>query len=104
MSQEEKYPQGHFLNMWIGIGVAIGSGLGVAIGLILGNMAFIGTGIPIGIAIGAGIGASQEAKYQKAGLTRPLHEEEKRQKQVASLIGLILVLVGVLVLAVIMLK
>ena len=79
--EEEKYPEGHFVGMWTGIGVAIGSGLGLPIALVLGNMAFIGIGMPIGIAIGVAIGTSQEAKNKAEGKIRALTElEKKRQK------------------------
>ena len=79
--ENNKYPEGHFIGMWTGIGVAIGSGLGVPIALVLGNMAFMGIGIPIGIAIGVAIGTSQEARYKAEGKIRPLNEAEKKQQK-----------------------
>ena len=105
IDQNQKYPEGHFVGMWIGIGAAIGSGLGVAFAIAIGNMALMGIGIPIGIAIGVGIGSAQEAQYKAKGLIRPHTEAEKKQRKVAMWIGLATLLAGFLVLiAVFMLK
>lgn len=98
MASQQKYPEGHFISMWIGIGAAIGSGIGVSIAIAIGNMAFMGIGIPIGVGIGVAIGSAQEAKHQAAGLIRPPNEKEKQQQKVAKWLALGLVVVGVLIL------
>lgn len=105
IDSNQKYPEGHFIGMWIGIGTAIGTGIGVSIAIAIGNMAFMGVGIPIGIGIGVAIGSAQEAQYKEKGLIRPHTESEKKQRKVAMWIGLATLLAGFLVLlAVFMLK
>jgi len=98
VDSDQKYPEGHFTGLWIGIGVAVGAGLGVPMAIVLGNMAFIGLGMPIGIAIGAAIGTSQEARHKAEGKIRPLRDSEKEQQKILRYVGLALLLVGFLVL------
>jgi hypothetical protein len=74
--ESKKYPEGHFQNMWIGLGMALFSGLGVPLWLALDNPGLIGIGPAIGVAVGAAIGQSIEAKYKAEGKIRPLTEEE----------------------------
>ena len=64
---DEKYPEGHFVSIWIGAGIAIGAGIGVPFGIAIGNPAFLGIGLPIGLSIGVAIGSSIEARYKKEG-------------------------------------
>jgi MFS family permease len=94
--QNEKYPEGHFIGMWMGIGIAIGSGLGVPLAIAIGNPGFFGIGIPIGLAIGLAIGSSIEAKYKKEGKLRPLTLKEKKQKKLGVMIGVALLVIGML--------
>lgn len=86
MIKSGKYPEGHFVGQWMGIGVA----LGVPFGLSMGNIAL---GIPFGLAIGVAIGYTQEAKYKKKGKIRPLTNAEKQKQKIGLWIGLILGLV-----------
>jgi len=96
--KKKQYPEGHFVGMWIGIGMAMFSGFGVAIGVALENMAFMGIGPAIGVAFGAGIGASIEAQKKKEGLIREMTDEEKSKKKSATKIGIALVVIAFIVL------
>ena len=96
----KQYPEGHFVGMWMGIGIAIFTGVGVPPSIATGNTAFIGIGPAIGVSFGLAIGSGIEAKYKKEGKIRPLTEEEKKRKKIALTIGVIslvvLALVGLL--------
>lgn len=92
--KQKKYPEGHFVGMWIGIGLAIFSGIGVPISIALENSGLIGIGPAIGVAFGAGIGASIEAKKKEEGLIRDLTAEEKSTRKRLKNIGLIVLIIG----------
>jgi len=47
----KEYPEGHFVGMWMGIGVAIFSGLGIPLSIATGNPGLIGIGPAIGVAL-----------------------------------------------------
>jgi len=97
-NQEEKYPKGHFVGLWTGLGIALFSGLGIPISIVTGNQGLIGIGPALGVAIGVAIGQSIENKYEKEGKIRPLTEKEKQgRKRVVYIMGALLVL-GVLAL------
>ena len=64
---EKKFPKGHFLGMWMGIGIAIFSGVGVPLSFALENPGLLGIWPAIGVAFGLAIGSSIEAKYEKEG-------------------------------------
>ena len=91
--KKEKYPEGHFIGMWIGIGAAIFSGIGLPLSIILKNSGFIGIGPAIGVAVGIAIGSSIEEKYKKEGKIRPLTEKEKKRKQALVKIVLIILII-----------
>ena len=93
----KKYPKGHFVGMWMGLGIAIFSGLGVPLSIITNNFGFIGIGPAIGVAIGLAIGQSIESKYQKEGKIRPLTEAEKKKQKIAIAVGIALLTFGVLI-------
>jgi hypothetical protein len=95
---DEKYPEGHFIALWTGIGIAIGAGLGIPFGLILKIPAFFGIGLPIGLAIGSAIGSIIENKYKKEGKIRPLTAEEEKKKRLNIRMGIALCCFGILVL------
>jgi hypothetical protein len=78
---DKMYPEGHFIGLWTGLGVAIFSGLGVPLSIALDNFAFIGMGPAIGIAVGVAIGQGLETKYKNEGRIRPLNEEEKNRRK-----------------------
>lgn len=84
--KDEKYPEGHFIGMWIGIGIAIFSGIGVPLSVATKNTAFIGMGPAMGVAFGVAIGQSIETKYKKEGKIRPLTEEEQKRRDLVYLL------------------
>ena len=95
-TEENKYPEGHFTGMWMGIGIAIFSGIGVPIAIATENMAFMGIGPAMGVAFGLSIGAGIEEKYKKQGKIRPLTEAEQKRKKLVVLAGRIMLLLGVI--------
>ena len=95
MEEEKKYPEGHFIGIWMGIGIAIFSGIGVPISIATNNNAFMGIGPALGVAFGLSIGQGIENKYKKEGKIRPLTEEEKKRKKLAVLAGIIMLILGV---------
>ena len=96
----KKHPEGHFVGMWMGIGIAVFSGFGIPLSIATENPGFIGVGPAIGVSIGLAIGSSIEAKYKKEDKIRPLTEEEQKRKRTATTIGVvslvILSLIGLL--------
>ena len=76
--KNKKYPEGHFVGMWMGIGIAIFSGIGIPLSFALENPGLIGIGPAMGVAVGLAIGSSIEAKYKKEGKIRPLTKDEKK--------------------------
>jgi hypothetical protein len=94
---EKKYPEGHFVGMWMGIGIAIFSGFGIPLSIATGNSAFIGIGPALGIAFGLAIGQSIENKYKQEGRLRPLTESEMKRKKNAVTLGIVLLTFGVLI-------
>jgi hypothetical protein len=85
----EKFPEGHVLGMWMGIGIAIFSGIGIPICIATGNFGFLGIGPAMGVAFGVAIGQSEEEKYKGQGKLRPLTEQEKKRKEAGIKFGLI---------------
>ena len=94
--KDKKYPEGHFLGMWMGIGIAIFSGLGIPLSIATENPGFIGIGPALGVGFGLAIGQSIENKYKKEGRIRPLTESEKKKKKNAVFAGLIILTLGLL--------
>jgi hypothetical protein len=95
--KNKKYAEGHFLRMWMGIGLAIFSGIGIPLSIVTKNYGFIGIGPALGVAFGLSIGQAIENKYKKEGKIRPLTEDEKKRKQMAVLAGLAVLILGVIV-------
>jgi len=85
-----KYPEGHFVWMWMGIGIAIFSGIGIPLSIVSENLGFMGIGPAIGVAIGLAVGSSIEAKYKKEGKIRPLSEKEKKRKKIGITAGIVI--------------
>ena len=85
----KQYPEGRFVGMWMGIGIAIFTGVGVPIAFATGNPGLLGIGPALGVSIGLSIGSGIEAKYKKEGKIRPLTEEERKRKKIAIIIGVI---------------
>jgi len=92
----KKYPEGHFLGMWIGICMAIFSVFGISFSIITENPGFIGMGPALGVAIGVAIGQSIENKYKEEGRIRPLTKPEQKRKKNFVFIGIIILTLGVL--------
>lgn len=93
---KKKYPEGHFVGMWMGIGIAIFSGIGIPLSITTGNHAFIGIGPALGVALGLAVGKSIEDKHKAKGEIRPLTKQEKKIKKLGVAIGLGFVILGVL--------
>ena len=97
MDDDKKYPEGHFLGMWMGIGIAIFSGLGIPLSIATKNPGFIGIGPALGVGFGLAIGQSIENKYKEEGRIRPLTESEQKRKKNAVFAGLIILTLSLLV-------
>lgn len=97
--KSRKYPEGHFVGIWMAIGIAIFSGLGIPVSMATRNSGLIGIGPAIGVAVGLSIGSAIEEKYKKEGRIRPLNKKEKKQKKLAVIIAVILLLLGALAFA-----
>jgi hypothetical protein len=94
--KDKEFPEGHFVGLWIGLGIAIFSGLGIPLSVATENYAFIGVGPALGVAFGAAIGQAIENKYTKEGRIIPRSKEEGKWAKIATLAGLVLLLLGVL--------
>ena len=86
----KQYPEGHFVWMWMGIGVAIFSGIGIPLSIASENLGFMGIGPAIGVAIGLAVGSSIEARYKKEGKIRPLSEKEKKRQKMGITAGIMI--------------
>jgi hypothetical protein len=95
VDKDELYPEGHFLGIWMAIGIAIFAGLGIPLSIITDNPGFIGIGPAIGVAFGLAIGQAIENKYKKEGKIRPLNKSESKKKKNAIIIGILLLLIGI---------
>lgn len=99
MEEEEKnktYPEGHFVGMWMGIGIAIFTGFGIPLSFATGNPGLIGVGPAIGVAFGLALGQSIEDKYRKEGKIRPLTKDEKNQRKILVTAGIAVLMIGVI--------
>ena len=96
-NKDDKYPEGHFLGMWMGIGIAIFSGFGIPLSIATDNPGFIGIGPALGVAFGLSIGKSLENKYKQKGKIRPLTESELKRKKIAVAVGVAILIIGVLI-------
>ena len=96
---KEKYPEGHFVGLWIALGIATFTGLGIPLSFATKNYALIGIGPAIGVAIGVAIGTAVENRYKEEGRIIPRSKEEGNRTKIAILAGLtILLLLGALLL------
>ena len=94
--ENNKYPEGHFLGIWMVIFIAIFSGFGIPLSIITENPGFIGIGPALGVAVGLAIGQSIENKYKEDGRIRPLTESEQKRKKNVVFAGIIILTLGVL--------
>lgn len=86
--KNKKYPEGHFIGMWMAIGCAMFTGFGIPLGIALGNLGLIWIGPALGAAFGIAIGSSIESKYKKEGKIRPLTKDEKNKRKIAVMVGI----------------
>jgi hypothetical protein len=93
----EKYPEGHFVGMWMGIGLAIFTGVGLPLSIALKIPGLMGIGPALGIAFGLSVGQSIESKYKREGKIRPLTEDEKKKRKRLVIAGICVLLLGLLV-------
>ena len=95
-NEDKKYPEGHFIGMWMGIGIAIFSVLGIPLSIATENPGFIGIGPALGVAFGLAIGQSIENKHKREGRIRPLTKSEKKGKKNAVFAGILILTLGLL--------
>jgi hypothetical protein len=88
--KNKKYPEGHFLGLWMGIGIAIFSGLGIPLAIVTENPGLIGIGPAVGVSFGLAIGVGVESKYKKEGKIRPLTDEEKKKRKMLVTTGILI--------------
>jgi len=93
----KKYPEGHFVGMWMGICIAIFSGLGIPLSIVTENPGFIGIGPALGVAVGVAIGQSIENKYKQEGRIRSLTDIEQKRKKNSIIAGIAILTLGVLI-------
>ena len=93
----EKYPEGHFVGIWMGIGIAIFSGLGIPLSIVTENPGLIGIGPALGVAVGLAIGQSIENKHKQEGKIRSLTESEQKRKKNAVIAGIVILTLGLLI-------
>ncbi len=94
---DEKYPEGHFVGMWMGIGIALFSGIGVPLSIALKIPGLMGIGPALGVAFGLSIGQSIESKHKKEGKIRPLTEDEKKKRKRLVFAGISVLVLGFVV-------
>lgn len=96
MREEKKYPEGHFIGLWMSIGIAIFTGVGIPLSFALDMPALIGLGPALGVGVGLAIGSSVESNAKKEGKIRPRQRSDNKKSHVLLLIGIALLLLGVL--------
>ena len=96
-NKDDKYPEGHFLGMWMGLGIAIFSVIGILVSIFIDNQELIGIWPAIGVAFGLAIWQSIENRYKQKGKIRPLTESEKKRKKNAVTAGILILALGVLI-------
>ena len=92
MKEVDKYPEGHFVWIWMGIGVVAFSVVGVSLSILLKNFGVIGVWPAFGVMIGFVIGKAIENKHEEEGMMRPLTNKEKKVRILAVAVLLILLL------------
>jgi hypothetical protein len=103
--KSKKYPEGHFLGMWMGIGIALFSGIEIPLSIATKNPGFIGIWPALGVAFRVAIGTSIESKYKKEGKIRPLTKDENKKKRMYVTTGIvILTLLSIIGLAIFLIR
>ncbi len=98
MSEEKKYPEGHFKSMWMMIGIASFSAIGIPLSFILNMQSLIGVGPLVGVILGMIIGERYETKHKEAGNLRQLTDKEVRNKKILIIVIFFTGLIGFAVL------
>ena len=95
MNEKKKFPEGHFIGMWMGIGIAMFCGIGVPLSVAMDNYGLIGIEPAIGVGFGLAVGSAIENKKKSEGLIRPLTDEEKHTRKTLTAGGVALAVLGV---------
>ncbi len=98
--EQKKYRKGHFVGLWMAIGIAMFSGMGLPLAIATDNMGLIGVGPAIGVAIGVAIGSAIEKRKAEEGLIddSPDPDDKTRQTKLILLVVLgITAVIGVVV-------
>lgn len=96
-NDQKQYPKGHFVGLWMGIGMAIFSGIVIPFSIITDNPGFMGLGPALGVGAGLAIGAGIEQKHEREGRIRPLNQKEIQNRKRLVWVGFLLLLIAVLV-------
>jgi hypothetical protein len=94
---DKKFPKGHFVGIWMGIGLAMFAGLGVPLSVATGNTGLIGLGPAMGLVFGTIIGQIVEKNKDSQGLIRELTPAERRSRSYAILAGLVILVAGMVI-------
>lgn len=89
---KKTFPEGHFIGLWMGIGIAIFSGVWMPLSIALGKPGLIAFGPAIGVAIGVAIGTSVEANAKKEGRIRPREKSDNNKASIWLVAGIALLL------------
>ncbi len=76
---DKKYPEGHFVGIWMVIWIAIFIAIGIPLSITTENPGIIGIWPALGVSVGLAIGQGVENKYKKEGKIRPLTKEEEKK-------------------------
>lgn len=98
--EQKKYPEGHFVGMWMGIGMVIFAGLGIPLSIITDNHGLIGIGPALGVGFGLAIGQAIENKYKKEGRIIPKSENDSKKMHPYLIFGLVILIMAGVILAV----
>ncbi len=88
--KNKKYPEGHFIGLWMLLGLLFGLPFAFA----FGGTQFVGVGFSIGACFGLIMGFVMETKYKKEGKIRPLTNDEKKKRKIAEIVGIVAVIVA----------
>jgi len=86
----KKYPEGHFVGIYMGMSMAIFTGGFVPIAILTNIYGLIGVGPAIGVAVGIAIGSSVEKKYKDEGRIIPRDSESTSKVKKIAIVGIIL--------------
>ncbi len=73
----EKKKQGHYVGMWMAIGIAIWSGTFIPLAIATDNIGLIGLGPAVGVIFGLIVGKAVEKDKMEKGILEPVKEEPK---------------------------